>query len=94
MKRIILEYSFFLLFGSLNEGNRKLIPLFESLNGREWNGLEETFIPLYSLKTLRFYLGVHKRMELNDHKRMKINRMKWNHFMTILLLDSYFKIKD
>ena len=37
MKRIILEYSFFPLFGSFNGGNAKLIPLFGSLSGREWN---------------------------------------------------------
>ena len=38
MKRIILEYSSISLFGSFNGGNRKLILLFESLSGREWNG--------------------------------------------------------
>ena len=36
-KRIILEYSSLLLFGSFNGGNRKFIPLFGSLSGREWN---------------------------------------------------------
>jgi hypothetical protein len=82
------------LFGSLNGGNGKFIPLFESLNGREWNGLEGTLVPLYSLKTLRFRLRVHKRIEWNDHKRMEMNGIEWNHFMTILLLDPYFKIKN
>ena len=38
MKRIILEYSSIPLFRSFNGGNRKLIPLFESLSRREWNG--------------------------------------------------------
>ena len=38
MKRIILEYSSFLLFRSFNGENEKLIPLFGSLSGREWNG--------------------------------------------------------
>ena len=38
MKRIILEYFFFPLLGSFNGGNGKLIPLFGSLSGREWNG--------------------------------------------------------
>ena len=38
MKRIILEYSFLPLFGSFNEGNGKLIPLFRSLSRRKWNG--------------------------------------------------------
>ena len=38
MKRIILEYSFLHLFGSFNEGNGKLIPLFGSLSRRKWNG--------------------------------------------------------
>ena len=37
MKRIILKYSFIPLFGSFNSGNRKSIPLFGSLSGREWN---------------------------------------------------------
>ena len=37
MKRIILEYSSLLLFGSFNGRNGKSIPLFESLSGREWN---------------------------------------------------------
>ena len=37
MKRIILEYSFILLFGSFNGGNGKSIPLFGSLSRREWN---------------------------------------------------------
>ena len=36
-KRIILEYSSLLLFGNFNGGNGKLIPLFGSLSGREWN---------------------------------------------------------
>ena len=40
MKKIILEYSSFSLFGSFNGGNGKLIPLFESLNRREWNEYE------------------------------------------------------
>ena len=38
MKRIILEYSSLPLFGSFNGGNGKIILLFESLSGREWNG--------------------------------------------------------
>ena len=38
LKRIILEYSSIPLFWSLNGGNGKLISLFESLSGREWNG--------------------------------------------------------
>ena len=38
MKRIILEYSSFPLFGSFNGRNGKLIPLFESLSERKWNG--------------------------------------------------------
>ena len=38
MKRINLEYSSIPLFGSFNGGNGKLIPLFESLSEREWNG--------------------------------------------------------
>ena len=38
MKRIILEYSFLPLFGSFNEGNGKIIPLFRSLSRRKWNG--------------------------------------------------------
>ena len=38
IKRIILEYSSFLLFGSFNGGNGNLILLFKSLRGREWNG--------------------------------------------------------
>ena len=37
VKRIILEYSSFLLFGSFNGGNGKLILLFESLSGRGRN---------------------------------------------------------
>ena len=37
MKRIFLEYSSFPLFGSFNRGNKKSIPLFESLNGMELN---------------------------------------------------------
>ena len=40
MKRIILEYSLILLFGSFNGRNGKLIPLFGSLSVREWNGME------------------------------------------------------
>ena len=47
MKKIILEYSSILLFGSFNGENEKLIPLFRSLRlrlevhkGREWNGIE------------------------------------------------------
>ena len=55
MKRIILEYSSIPLFGSFNGGNEKLIPLFGSLSGREWNELEGTLIPLYSLKTSNFH---------------------------------------
>ena len=38
IKRIILEYSSFLLFGSFNGENGKLIHLFGSLSGRKWNG--------------------------------------------------------
>ena len=38
IKRIILEYSSFALFGSFNGGNEKLILLFGSLSGRRWNG--------------------------------------------------------
>ena len=38
MERIILEYSSLPLFGSFNGDNGKLIPLFESLSGRKWNG--------------------------------------------------------
>ena len=34
-KKIILEYSSILLFGSFNKGNEKLIPLFGSLSGRK-----------------------------------------------------------
>ena len=37
IKRIILEYSSLLLFGSFNGGNGKSIILFESLSEREWN---------------------------------------------------------
>jgi len=37
-KKIILEYFSLPLFGSFNGGNGKLIPLFESLSEREWNG--------------------------------------------------------
>ena len=37
IKRIILEYSSLPLFESFNGGNGKLIPLFGSLSGREWN---------------------------------------------------------
>ena len=55
MKKIILEYSSIPLFGSFNGGNRKLIPLFESLNRREWNGQKGTLILLYSLKTSNFH---------------------------------------
>ena len=69
IKRIILEYSSLPLFGSFNGGNGKLIPLFRSFNGgngklilligslnrKEWNGLEGTLIPLYSLKTSNFH---------------------------------------
>ena len=35
IKKIILEYSSLPLFGSFNEGNGKLIPLFGSLSGRK-----------------------------------------------------------
>ena len=35
IKKIILEYSSILLFGSFNGGNGKSIPSFESLNERE-----------------------------------------------------------
>ena len=38
IKRIFLEYSSLLLFGSFNGGNGKSIPLFGSLSGRELNG--------------------------------------------------------
>ena len=38
MKKIILEYSSILLFGSFNGGNGKFILLFGSLSGRELNG--------------------------------------------------------
>ena len=38
MKKIILEYSSLSLFGSFNGGNEMLIPLFESLSGKKWNG--------------------------------------------------------
>ena len=51
IKRIILEYSSLPLFGSFNGGNGKLIPLFGSLNRREWNEHEGILIPLYFLKT-------------------------------------------
>ena len=37
-KRIILEYYFLPLFGSINGGNGKSISLFGSLSRREWNG--------------------------------------------------------
>ena len=37
-KGIFLGYSSLLLFESFNEGNGSSIPLFGSLNGREWNG--------------------------------------------------------
>ena len=37
MKTIILEYYFIPLFGSFKGENEKSIPLFESLNEREWN---------------------------------------------------------
>ena len=37
MKRIILEYSSLPLFESFNGGNGKLILLFGSLSGKEWN---------------------------------------------------------
>ena len=37
MKRIILEYSSISLFVSFNGGNEKLIPLFGSFSGMEWN---------------------------------------------------------
>ena len=55
MKKIILEYSSLLLFGSFNRGNGKLILLFRSLSRREWNEWEGTLIPLYSLKTSNFH---------------------------------------
>ena len=66
MKRIILEYYSLSLFGSFNGENKKFIPLFGSLSGREWNGwegmewvggneMEETLIPLYSLKISNFH---------------------------------------
>ena len=37
IKKIILEYSSFPLFRSFNGMNGKSIPLFGSLNGREYN---------------------------------------------------------
>ena len=54
-KKIILEYSSIPLFESFNGGNGKSIPSFGSLSGREWNELEGTLIPLYSLKTSNFH---------------------------------------
>ena len=53
IKRIILEYSSLLLFGSFNGGNGKSIPLFESLSESEWNGQEGTLILLYSFIFIR-----------------------------------------
>jgi len=38
IKKVFLEYSSLLLFGSFNEGNERSISLFGSLSGREWNG--------------------------------------------------------
>ena len=71
MKRIILEYSSIPLFGSFNGANGKLIPLFESLSGREWNGLEGTLIPLYFLKTSNF----HSPRNCEEWEGMKLNLM-------------------
>ena len=58
IKRIILEYSSLLLFGSFNGGNGKFIPLFESLSESEWNGQEGTLILLYSFIFIREWNGM------------------------------------
>ena len=71
MKRIILEYSSLSLFGSFNGGNEKLISLFGSLSGREWNEQEETLIPLYSFKISNFH-----------SPRIRGNGIRFNDFFT------------
>ena len=69
MKRIILKYSFIPLFGSFNGGNGKLIPLFGSLNRREWNEHEGILIPLYFLKTS----NLHSPQNWEELKGMKLD---------------------
>ena len=71
MKRIILEYSSFILFRSFNGGNGKLILLFGSLSGRKWNELEGTLIPLYSFKISNF----HSPKNWEEWERMKFDLM-------------------
>ena len=71
IKRIILEYSSLLLFGSFNGGNGKSIPLFGSLSEREWNEYEGTLIPLYSLKTSNF----HSPQNWEEWEGMKLDLM-------------------
>ena len=71
IKRIILEYSFLLLFESFNGGNGKFILLFGSLSERKWNGWEGTLIPLYSLKTSNF----HSLQNWEEWEGMKLDLM-------------------
>ena len=71
MKRIILKYSSFPLFGSFNGRNRKLIHLFGSLSKREWNRYEGTLILLYSLKISNF----HSLQNLEEWEGMKLDLM-------------------
>ena len=71
IKRIILEYSSLPLFESFNGGNEKLIPLFGSLSGREWNEYERTLIPLYFLKTSNF----HSSRNWEELEEMKLDLM-------------------
>ena len=71
IKKIILEYSSLPLFWSFNGGNGKLIPLFGSLNRREWNGYKGTLIPLYSLKISNF----HSSRNWEEWKGMKLDLM-------------------
>ena len=69
IKIIILEYFSLPMFGSFNGENRKLILLFGSLSGREWNRYERTHIPLYYLIPLK--LG-----------GMGWNKIRFNEFFT------------
>ena len=64
MKRIILDYSSIPLFVSFNGGNGKLIPLFESLNVREWNGMDRREHSFFSIP-LKSQILIPSKIERN-----------------------------
>ena len=70
MKRIILEYPSIPLFESFNWGNGKSIPLFESLSGREWNGMG---------RREHSFLSILLKSQIFIPPEIGRNEMEWNY---------------